>query len=212
MKKLFAILLLAFAATTGARAADMAETPYGFSWEGSYAGIFAGYGWGDSTHTQLGVTTSFDLDGGLVGITGGHNWQRGNIVYGIEIDAAWSGIDGSTTVLCSTVCYTEIDFLATLRGRLGVAVNNWLFYGTAGIALAAVDAGLTAQPAAASETEFGWVAGLGAEVALNPAWSVKAEVLFVGLDDTPYGFGLINTDQGTLTTARIGLNYHFGSM
>ena len=47
-------------------------------------------------------------------------------------------------------------------------------------------------------------------------WDADGEVdagdAFVGLDDTPYGFGLINTDQGTLTTARIGLNYHFGSM
>ena len=76
-----------------------------------------------------------------------------------------------------------------------------------------------------SKKEFkpGWTAGAGAEWAINPAWSVKAEYLYVDLgSETVTSFGMVpNLGCGSLCgvtdrfdthvhTIRVGLNFHFG--
>ncbi len=71
----------------------------------------------------LGIT-SIPLDdddfGGIAGTHIGYNWQRGSTVFGIEADA---GFKDSTD-----------DYLASVRGRLGIASQRILLYGTAGVA------------------------------------------------------------------------------
>jgi outer membrane protein OmpA-like peptidoglycan-associated protein len=76
-----------------------------------------------------------------------------------------------------------------------------------------------------SKKEFrpGWTAGAGGEWAINPAWSVKAEYLYVDLgSETVTSFGLVpNLGCGSpcgvtdrfethVHTFRVGLNFHFG--
>ena len=62
-----------------------------------------------------------------------------------------------------------------MRGRAGVAFNNVLVYGTAGLAYGDFDtAGLTE-----SHASFGWTAGAGVEVGFTPRWSAKAEWLYL---------------------------------
>ena len=63
-----------------------------FTWNGFYAGINAGYGFGSSkwTNTVTGASTgNFDVDGALVGGTAGYNLQLGGWVLGIEGDVGW---------------------------------------------------------------------------------------------------------------------------
>ena len=50
---------------------------------------------------------TFDLSGGLIGGTVGYNWQFGQAVIGAEGDVDWSGIKGTTTVLCPAGCETR---------------------------------------------------------------------------------------------------------
>jgi opacity protein-like surface antigen len=58
----------------------------------------------------------------LAGTHFGYNWQTGSTVYGFEADAAFKdNID---------------DYLASLRGRIGLASNRVLLYATAGVAFA----------------------------------------------------------------------------
>ena len=74
-----------------------------FTWNGFYAGLNAGYGFGRSkwTNTVTSVSTgSFNTSGALVGGTAGYNLQLGGWVLGIEGDIAWSNIKGSTTTNC----------------------------------------------------------------------------------------------------------------
>ena len=93
-----------------------------------------------------------------------------------------------------------------MRGRVGYAFDNVLFYGTGGLAFGELRGetfGLSE-----SHTNAGWTAGVGAEFGFAPHWTAKVEYLFVDLSDSRftitgaqngYEFGLV----------RVGVNYHF---
>jgi outer membrane immunogenic protein len=180
-------------------------------WSGFYVGIQGGYGWGDSEHHQGGASTgTFDISGGLAGVTWGTNWQRGNWVYGLESDFSFSSIDGDfTTPTCLGTCFTDIRTLSTSRVRLGYAVDRSLFYATGGLAYGNVRAGR--EPFDDDETRFGWTVGAGIEWAFAPRWSLKAEYLHVDLGDRRnYSFGGSVDVDITADIARVGLNYNLG--
>ncbi len=97
------------------------------------------------------------------GLEAGFNWQHGNFVYGAEADINLSGAEDTFAPW-----QFSNPWFGTVRGRAGVAINNVLIYGTAGLAYG----GLTADTAgnlSESHSSFGWVAGGGAEDRLHPA-------------------------------------------
>ena len=117
--------------------------------------------------------------------------------------------------------------LGTVRGRLGFAVNNWMFYGTGGLAYADVRHTVTTSFAAtggavltgtSDDTRFGWTAGAGFEWGFVPNWSLKAEYLYYDLGDTTVtgrtalfpAFTTSTTFENTGHIARVGINYRFG--
>src|SRR5436190_4032391 len=108
-----------------------------YTWTGFYLGINGGGGWGSS---QWDGVDTFDLSGGLIGGTIGYNWQFAGAVVGAEGDIDWSGIKGTTTVLCAPGCETRNKWLATARGRLGFAFDRFLPYFTGGLALGDINA------------------------------------------------------------------------
>src|SRR5262249_3764244 len=110
-------------------APSVAATP--FSWTGFYLGAHAGYGW--SNVDWQGLSDSLEGSGWLAGGQIGYNWQRGALVFGLEADASGNWMDGSR----AGNTY-EIDWQASIRARLGLAVNNnrTLLYTTGGVAWA----------------------------------------------------------------------------
>src|SRR5882757_4770180 len=64
--------------------------PPPFTWQGFYIGVNGGYGWGDSTLTGAGTTSTVHPNGGFLGPTVGYNFQLGSFVYGIEGDFVYS--------------------------------------------------------------------------------------------------------------------------
>jgi outer membrane immunogenic protein len=85
----------------------------------------------------------------------------------------------------------DLDYLATVRGRVGVAFNNFLVYGTGGVAFGRVasagDVTASLGPefltlaATGRETHVGWTAGAGVETMLTPNLSAKLEYLYADL-------------------------------
>ena len=222
--------LLAMAATMaiGAGAADAGgprsikdDPAVDITWAGFYVGIQGGYGWGNTEHSNsVAGFGDFTVDGGLIGVTWGTNWQRGNWVYGLESDFSFSSMDatfdgGSCGVF---LCSTDLRNLGTTRLRLGYAANTSLVYVTGGLAYGNVHAGVRHfQFDIADEddkTRFGWALGAGIEWAFAPRWSLKAEYLHVDLGDRTNYFAGINggdTDVSlTADIARVGVNYNFG--
>ncbi|RTL48356.1 MAG: porin family protein [Bradyrhizobiaceae bacterium] len=200
---------MAFAIASGVVSAQAADLPYGggrqpytvnqplnmYSWAGPYLGGNIGYGWGDTSNNP---TRPSGFNGG---IQGGYNWQRGPWVFGIEADAQLNSADDTFAPW-----KFSNPWYGTVRGRAGYAVNNVLFYGTGGLAFGEVKGetfGLSED-----HTALGWTVGLGAEFAVNPNWSVKAEYLYVDL--SKQDFSITGTSNGyDFSVVRLGVNYHF---
>jgi outer membrane immunogenic protein len=226
-----------FMLATGASfAADMpsrvAPAPYLspapiYNWTGFYVGVNAGYGWGTQNPLSV-LNQNFDrfdysVKGGLFGGTIGAQIQAGHVVMGVEGDMAWSNVNGganfrpgilgvpSPFVLSLRSNHTS---LATLRTRVGYAMDNWLFYGTTGIALQPGTVKGATLPGAACGTlgllprcngstlHPGIAMGLGVEYGITQNWSAKAEYLFV------VNVAGVSTEK--LNVVRLGLNYRFG--
>jgi opacity protein-like surface antigen len=78
------------------------------------------------------------IGGGQVG----YNWQRDRFVAGIEADIQGSNVNGTfnTFVAPITSLTTQrLDWFGTVRGRVGLAANNVLFYATGGLAYGQVN-------------------------------------------------------------------------
>jgi outer membrane immunogenic protein len=221
------LFVAAFVLAAGpALAADLpvpgASPPYAppvpfYNWTGLYIGVNGGGAFGSSNWTDpaMAPTGNFSANGFLIGGTFGANYQVGSWVFGVEGDADWANLDGTTfNTSCANVgCETSSDLLATLRGRVGYAWNRLLVYGTAGAAFGDIQAAAGALPFISS-TQAGWTAGAGLEYAITPSSSAKVEYLFEDLGNSPCGPG----NCGGTTTAvslnenvvRGGFNYKFG--
>ncbi len=180
------------------------------------------------------------LNGVIGGVEAGYNWQMANYLLGIEADFQGSGQKGSGAFsataptgsnsiqnsgaiipIVSTLAgaYTQkLDWLGTLRGRVGFVQDRWLVFATGGLAYGEVksngivSATGTATPTTApfadcgpnscpflplgswsvAQTRIGWTLGAGVEQAFAGNWSWKVEYLHVDL-------GKVNTGFATLT-------------
>ena len=210
---------------------DDVAAPVAQNWSGLYIGLHAGYGWGEHEGTGLYDADEmfrggFDIEGGLAGGQIGYNFQTGSLVLGIEADASWTDIDGSGAFDIGPTgnptyrwdIQTDVEWLASLRGRIGLLLTpTFLIYGTGGVAWAdinsrqqsfcyaagrncAVDVQVT--DTSSSETVVGWVAGLGAEWQFAQGWSLKAEWQHYDFGDVDTKFhGVANPNglQGGVT-------------
>ncbi len=215
-----AVIAALLAVPVGAEAADLgagmpvkapavAPVPY-YNWTGFYLGLNGGGAFGDSrNHDALrGITTSFPISGGLFGGTAGYNYQIGSTVLGLEGDVDWAGIRGNGTV--GGVNYRSyLNWISTVRGRVGVAFDRFLPYVTGGAAIGDIKDTVTTPAATFSGTgtSTGWTVGAGIEYGITPSVSVKAEYLYV---DLPSVSPLPNDKADARTSmVRGGVNWRF---
>ncbi len=235
MKIIVAVAALVAVSSVGAVAADLPMQAYKsaavvapvYNWTGLYVGVNGGYGWGAQDPLTLVSNrfdrTSFNINGGMFGGTIGAQIQQGYVVVGLEGDLDWANIKGngiSTPTIAGTAqpitlhIASTISAVGTARARVGVAMNNWLFYGTGGAAfvkssangtsIAGVPCGTAGilTNCSASAWRPGLAAGLGAEWGFTQNWSAKFEYLYIAV----VGSGA-STDH--VNTVRAGINYRF---
>jgi outer membrane immunogenic protein len=168
-------------------------------WHGLYGGLHAGFGW------------SGDADGAIGGAQVGYNWQSQQLVYGIEADITLSDIGVRESLVSPFGVVTasgSIDWMATVRGRLGVLVQpRLLFYATAGLGIVSAEAkgsittiGFPTFSVSQHETDSVFVYGLGAESKWTDTTSVRVEYLGFGETGLANSFGVV----------RLGVNFKFG--
>ena len=230
MKKVLLASACLFALAAPASAADLAARPYTkapvapvaavYNWTGFYLGIVGGGAWQSDSDPKM--------KGGFVGGTAGYNWQTGNVVFGVEADGAWADVSASVTGaavvpplgLVTATASSKTDAMGTVRGRIGWAVNNVLFYGTGGYAWidnkisATATAGAVSATISDSKWHSGWTVGAGVEAFFAPQWSVKGEYLYRSLGSETYFSGIgAPASSGTINfhTVQVGVNYHFGA-
>jgi outer membrane immunogenic protein len=159
----------------------------------------------------------------LGGLHLGYNYQVNSTVLGIEADVSFAD---------------DLEYLASLRARLGYARGNLLLYATAGVAFAGLDD--DAFKATTNHHTFsydndddrrlGFVVGGGVEYKLRSNWSVGMEGLYYRFGDesnkyssgsycTDYDYGkcmktkkykFSEDDDNDFWTVRARLTYHFG--
>jgi outer membrane immunogenic protein len=200
-----AAAMIVAGSTMSASAADLSygsRGPYtvnqpldAYSWVGPYLGGNVGYAWGSVDNNAT------NPSGFAGGIQAGYNWQSGPLVFGVEGDLQAS--DANDTF---APWKFSNPWFGTVRGRVGYALSNILFYGTGGLAFGE----LTGETFGLSEshTTAGWTAGVGAEFGFARNWSAKVEYLYIDLSDSRFSItGVQNGYQFGLI--RAGVNYHF---
>jgi outer membrane immunogenic protein len=183
--------------------------------------------------TPINVSGSGSANG-VAGFHAGYNYQMpSNWLIGIEGDWDWTNLKSSAApgIICSNLfgmraqcggisnltdnafLETKVNWLASVRGRLGYASSQWLLYGTGGVAFADVGytgninctgipgtlcpGGAQALRSSGSETRVGFVVGAGAEFKPTKNWVLGAEYLF-------YRFDGDATSTGGYTTVATG--------
>ena len=189
-----------------------------YDWTGCYVGAEAGGG-------VLGDSFAFNLNGGG-GILGGQigcNVQRGQVVFGLEGEAAWSGLAysfNSANAGGSSDITGRNRWSADLAGRAGVAVDRALIYGTVGVARGAFAVSETSSDGIFNQNASGVLTGVvfggGLEYAFAPNWSVKLEYDYVGYLGRTLSFNTVArapfdfTVSAETNIVKAGVNYRLG--
>jgi outer membrane immunogenic protein len=206
-----------------------------FTWTGFYAGVNGGWVWSQNdirlrdtfglTGAQIALLPErFDVEdeGFTIGGHVGYNWQFGTFVAGLETDLAYTDVGRTGTIavpagvlapvavgLGTLTGDTGLDFLGTVRGRVGLAFDRFMIYGTGGFAYGGVGNRLEADfagtafdfTAGSDDTRFGWTVGVGGEYAFaNVVLGVEYLHYELGNDTIRIGDTRINTDYRTTNT------------
>ncbi|GAB4510560.1 MAG: porin family protein [Sulfuricaulis sp.] len=152
----FWVLLASFPALAVDQHADR-------EWTGLYAGVKAGYGFGDVKSGTGDYDPAFpfppssmDIDGAGWGMVLGYYWQRPNLLLGIELDALDMDMKSSSSIYsdpipglangcdatrasCPIHVEQQVKTLYTARVKVGHTAERYVVYGTAGIAVGEVE-------------------------------------------------------------------------
>jgi high affinity Mn2+ porin len=194
-----------------------------YDWTGFYVGGHFGYGGGSFgpgtnpipsegalfPHSSTGVIGGFEV---------GYNRRlANNVVLGIEADASFPSPTDQVALAgrASTAYNTTIDYVGTVRGRIGYAFGRFMPYLTGGLAWGHPHVEINdGSGAVVAHDQVGWTAGLGAEFAVSGNWTAKLEYDYVDLARRNYdlgGFGLPTVAVAPqLHLVKLGLNYQLG--
>jgi outer membrane immunogenic protein len=228
-----------------------AVAPGPFTWTGFYIGANVGAAFDNSDRVDvsgvgpfLGGLDSFSVRQKTTGVTAGgqvgYNYEFGvgndsGIVVGIEADGAFTDLSKDSVIDIGgapATYHTSLDYLGTIRGRLGYAFDRYMVYGTGGFAYGGVSHSANLQGGAGipplsvnfSTTETGFVYGGGIEYALpigtfyhltnTSAVTVRVEYLRYELSNTnaTVNLGVAAPQvkfQDVGNIARAGISYKF---
>ena len=237
------VAVSAIAGIGAASAADLKARPYAkappmaiasvYGWTGFYVGGQIGYDWRRDSNTERFITglpdgwsASSNPQGVVGGLHAGYNFQTGAFVYGVEADIEGADISGTGLYRfnggapITDHVNNRTDWQGSFRGRVGLAANNWLFYGTGGVAWANIKhdyvTGIAGPPITSfSETRAGWTVGAGVEYGISANWRARAEYRY-----TDYGtltnnvgtqfIGALQDQKITDSAVRGGVSYGWG--
>ncbi|HEV7635660.1 MAG TPA: outer membrane protein [Bradyrhizobium sp.] len=194
--------------------------------------IAPGLGFGSPPGTRIfSFDRNLDPNGVLGGGQLGYNYQIGSAVVGFETDFSWTGqkadfrFNGRNTSLNSEdytyqeTLRAQLEYMGTVRGRLGYAFGMFMPYITGGFAWGHMSSDLSSSlkqafgptqtiAASQSRTLTGGTIGAGVEYAVAPKWSLKAEYLYVDLGKETFFGGQSGSTFGIRDhTVRLGVNF-----
>lgn len=217
---------LAMSIGVAAAADSVTAAPAGFVWTGGYIGLQAGYAWGNANYDAFEYATiDYDPDGFFGGLYVGYNHQlQNNIVLGIDADLNFSGIDGKASMTWfgdpepdeDHVGYSKVKTTASIRGRLGYAMDRFMPYVAGGVSSAKYQFDLDHDGTGNMDFEeerrlTGWNVGVGAEYAVTNNILVRAEYRYTdfGSEDFDQDWGGDSTIELKTHDVRLGVAYKF---
>jgi len=209
-----------FAAALLLSTAPLSAQPIiGGPWSGLYIGGNMGGAFDANKLTFNDLSTTQDLsfrgqnnDTKFIGgVHAGYDFQPGGIMFGVEGDSDFGD---------------NINYLASIRGRVGAPLGPVLLYGTGGAAFEGAHEQFAVDSASGGTSQFsrhvnknGWVVGGGVETYVMPALSIGAEGLWYDLGkdstnlSTPTAAGAETfsvADDRKFAVARARITYHLG--
>jgi outer membrane immunogenic protein len=195
------------------------------------------------TPGEVAIATNRHSSNRSGGFTGGGqagcNWQRAGspLALGAEADFSGAWLRQSSLTAYPVVVVNpgldipthfedvrkQVDWLSTIRARLGFVQDRWLLYATGGLAVAQIESSLnwinngsSIFNGSDSRVRVGWTAGGGLEYAFADNWSAKAEYLYLDFGHYSYDVPHTSVDQAWTMDVRarehllrVGLNYRF---
>jgi outer membrane immunogenic protein len=245
MKKLLfiAAAVSSLSAASSALAADLPVKAPGmaipvFTWTSCFLGAHVGGGWARKDITDpvalaedaLGLaptptvtTAQVNPSGAVIGGQFGCDYQFApNWVVGVEGSASGATMKGDTTVGLSdsttALVTARTDFLGSVTGRFGYAVDRWLYYVRGGAAWAGDKYTVVGNGFGFEGLDWrpGWTVGAGIEWAFAGNWSARLEYDYYGfgtrtiqMTDNINGFGPSPLDiKQSAQTVKLGINFH----
>jgi opacity protein-like surface antigen len=213
------------------------------NWTGIYLGGHLGGGWSDdrwsdpfgSTISTVGGVSATNVagfgdtthaTGPLSGGQIGANWQIGQWVFGVQVDASAADLRGENTCfsgLGGINCQHIVNSLGTATSRVGFAWDRSLIYAKGGGAwtnttynLLGNTGSLTLGTGSTSVNAGGWTVGAGLEYALTNHWTTLFEYDHVGIGSMTVPFptvAVVSTQsigvKQSIDLFELGVNYKF---
>lgn len=199
------------------------ESNAGFNPRAGYAGRLSGTGDGSET-------------GFVGGVHVGYDWRVGNVVFGALADINYVDGSNSRSFAVNGAGFSSndgLDYLGTVRGRVGYAVDRVLVYGTGGLAYGGGKHDVTLPSTASGpfagytftdtkdKTDVGYAVGGGVEVMATDHLSFGLEYLYtdLGKNDSSVSarnnftnvvdFTTKSSDRNDFQTVMAKASYHF---
>lgn len=153
-------------------------------WQGLYIGAHIGGAFGDFKVSDPTGAVSWDHGGFVGGAHAGYNLQFNQFVVGVEADIDFTNADGRIEPIPGLALITESKYLASVRGRLGMAFGHVLVYATGGYGFGDFKARLVADGldiSGESQRMKGFVFGGGIEAKISQSISPRLEALHYSL-------------------------------
>ncbi len=217
--RLFSAILLAILCTD--TIAGKMANPEPLQWNNIYIGGQIGHGWSDSDWrfvnpnffntlgpTILGSRFNFGKNGTNAGALLGFNAQFNYLVVGLEgsISDASLAVQGLSPYFPTTDFYsTSLHWYSLLKGKAGLAINQFLIYGTGGWAGSRISLAMNSPSfgvnSSAKRWITGWTAGAGIDYRLNQNVAIG----------TVYDYIKVRSDNETLTCPNCGVGVGLGT-
>lgn len=170
-------------------------------WTGFHLGALLGWTWANAdTDARQGEIEADGIDGGAYA---GFDYQMGNFVVGAEGDVIVSGVEGDAGRLS-----VDQGLNGSLRARAGIALDQFLLYGTGGAALSNVE--LSRGGTEDDQALWGWTVGAGAEAMVTDNVTARVEYRYTDYMDETFsvGGGDVDSDLSTHSVrAGVGLKF-----
>ncbi|MEZ5924676.1 MAG: outer membrane beta-barrel protein [Hyphomicrobiaceae bacterium] len=180
-----AILFGGTASATGFELAPASDAELGeISWQGAIISPDVSY---DTLDLDgAGASLLEDPEGFRAGGEIGYDWQRGNFVLGVVGNATYAWIEGDGRGAGTGRFTSDMNYMGTLRGRLGAAFGRVMVYGTGGWAFGELE--IADQIAGVSDSTFlsGWAAGGGLEYVWNSSITLRGEYIHLDYGTETY--------------------------